>query len=134
MHRYWSLYSESDPTANPATDARRHKSKRKSVLSNYSLPDGSKKKARIDAQGQGGESAAEKAADASTTAGGGGAAAAGAEGGDAEAEAAGSRLPTPALPYSELYAIFGDKLQPFLPTAAAGAVQPGAAIADVPAL
>jgi hypothetical protein len=51
------------------------------------------------------------------------------------AAAGGSQLPAPALPYSELYAIFGDKLHPFLPTGAAAAARPGAAaIADIPAL
>ena len=138
MHRYWSIYSDGLPgksAGDGLQTAPSNHSKRKSVLANYSLPTGPKKKAKTSAEGQGQEAPAapEQAGGAATTddSSASTGASAGAEGRGSAAAAGGSLLPSPALPYSELYAIFGDKLHPFLPTAA----RPGAAtIVDVPAL
>jgi hypothetical protein len=130
IHRYWSLYSDSHPIAKPgqqggaARVAPASHGKRKSVLSNYSLP--GSKKSKTDGEGGGAGAKEGEAAEAKKP--GGGAAAASAVG-----SSGGGQLPAPALPYSELYAIFGDKLQPFLPPAGA-APAAVAGVADTPAL
>lgn len=78
----------------------------RTVLSHYAVPAAKKPKSE------------KAAADASDTAAAGNLAAAAAPGeAPAAAAAAAVDLPSPAVPYDELYAIFGDKLQPFLPVA-----------------
>lgn len=99
VHRYWSLYSD-EPPGQSAGDAHQDwrvpssHSKRKSVLANYSLPK-QPKKAKTDADGQAQETAAAAADQATATR----------ESSSEAGGAAGSQLPAPALPYSELYAI-----------------------------
>lgn len=94
----WNCRSASGSGAAPAAGGK--PSKRKTVLGNYALPAAKKLKSEKAAADD--SSAGNLAAAAQSDSAGGAAAAA---------------LPSPAMPYDELYAIFGDKLQPFLPVA-----------------
>lgn len=134
VKRYWNLFDPSPSgSARPGAPTAAGKGGTKrvaSVMSQYAVPSAKRGKAAGD--GDSGAAAAEPptetdarqpaAAEASTASAGVGAgtatagAAAAAEGGGRAAAVTQDGLPTHALPYDELYALFGDQLLPYLPS------------------